>query len=194
MCCSPPIFKPNLGRREIYLLVPLPWKKSLEVMSFLVLSVFAPFFLEFHLIKVSIEIQGLSTIDCNFQGLSRPWIFMLKFKDFQGVCELTLWFSTNFSNKLCFDFSYANIKKMLLVAVGIHSFLKITFTWLEHFLWQYLHLHGGKNTMLLHLLLIAKLQNKTRYHKNIKSLFYYIAKRYFAIAFVFTSLLTLDLF
>ena len=59
-------------------------------MSFLVLSVFAPFFLEFHLIKVSIEIQGLSTIDCNFQGLSTPWIFMLKFKDFQdfqGVCE-----------------------------------------------------------------------------------------------------------
>ena len=84
VCCSPPIFKPNLGRREIYLLVPLPWKKSLEVMSFLVLSVFAPFFLEFHLnYKVSIEIQGLSTFDCNFQGLSRPWIFMLKFKDFQ---------------------------------------------------------------------------------------------------------------
>ena len=74
---------------------------------------------------------------------------------------------------------------MLLVAVGIHSFLKITFTWLQHFLWQYLHLHGGKNTMLLHLLLIAKLQNKTRYHKNIKSLSYYITKRYFAIAFVF---------
>ena len=60
-------------------------------MSFLVLSVFAPFFLEFHLnYKVSIEIQGLSTFDCNFQGLSRPWIFMLKFKDFrdfQGACE-----------------------------------------------------------------------------------------------------------
>ena len=52
-------------------------------MSFLVLSVFAPFFLEFHVnYKVSIEIQGLSTIDCNFQGLLRPWIFMLKFKDF----------------------------------------------------------------------------------------------------------------
>ena len=91
VCCSAPIFQPNLGRREIYLLVPLPWKKSLEVMSFLVLSVFAPFFLEFHLnYKVSIEIQGLSTFDCNFQGLSRPWLFMLKFKDFQdfqGVCE-----------------------------------------------------------------------------------------------------------
>ena len=48
--------------------------------------------------------------------------------------------------------------------------------------------------MLLHLLLIAKLQNKTRYHKNIKSLSYYITKRYFAIAFVFASLLTLFYF
>ena len=52
------------------------------------LSVFAPFSLEFYLnYKVSIEIQGLSSTECNFQGLSRPWIFILKFKDFQGACE-----------------------------------------------------------------------------------------------------------
>ena len=70
-------------------------KKSLESMSFLVLSlqesfypkgfsVFAPSSLEFYLnYKVSIEIQGLSSTDCNFQGLSRTWIYILKFKDFQ---------------------------------------------------------------------------------------------------------------
>ena len=37
--------------------------------------------------KVSTEIQGLSSTDCNFQGLSRPWIFILNFKDFQSECE-----------------------------------------------------------------------------------------------------------
>ena len=46
-------------------------------------------------------------------------------------------------------------------------FFKITFIWLQHFLWQYLHLHGGKiktmykrerkNTMLRHLQLIKPL-------------------------------------
>ena len=47
------------------------------------LSVFAPFSLEFYIhYKVSIEIQGPSSSDCNFQGLSRPQIFILKFKDF----------------------------------------------------------------------------------------------------------------
>ena len=56
-------------------------------MSFLVLSVFAPFFFKFHL-NYSIEIQVLSTIDCNFQGLSRPWIFMLKFEDFQDFQDV----------------------------------------------------------------------------------------------------------
>ena len=42
--------------------------------------------------KVSTEIQGLSSTDCNFQELSRPWIFMLKSKDLQGLsrCVRTL--------------------------------------------------------------------------------------------------------
>ena len=31
------------------------------------------------------KFQGLSGTDCNFQGLLRPWIFILKFKDFQGL-------------------------------------------------------------------------------------------------------------
>ena len=30
--------------------------------------------------KVSTEIQGLSSNDCNFQGLSRPWTFYFKFQ------------------------------------------------------------------------------------------------------------------
>ena len=117
-------------------------------MSFLVLSVFAPFFLEFHLNhKVSIEIQGLSTIDCNFQGLLRPCgILMLKFKDFQdfqGVyvrCNIQQISRTSY----VLTFHMQISKKMLLVAVGIHSLCKITFTWLQHFLSQYLDLHGGK--------------------------------------------------
>ena len=41
----------------------------------------------FGLDKVSIKIQGLASTDCNFQGLSRPWISILKFKDFQCACE-----------------------------------------------------------------------------------------------------------
>ena len=50
------------------------------------LSVFAPFSLEFYLnYRVSIEIQGLSSTDCNFQGLSRPWMFLLKY------CQYTNW-------------------------------------------------------------------------------------------------------
>ena len=99
-------------------------------MSFLVLSVFAPFFLEFHLnYKVSIEIQGLSTIDCNFQGLSRPWIFVKfkDFQDFQGVCErCNIQQISPTSYVLTF---YMQIyKKILLVVMGIHSFFKVTFT------------------------------------------------------------------
>ena len=100
-------------------------------MSFLVLSVFAPFFFKFHLnYNVSIEIQVLSTIDCNFQGLSRPWIFMLKFKDFQdfqGVgerCNIQQISRTSY----VLTFYMQIYKKMLLVAMGIHSFFKITFT------------------------------------------------------------------
>ena len=37
--------------------------------------------------KVSTEIQGLSSTNCNFEGLLRPRIFILKFNDFQGACE-----------------------------------------------------------------------------------------------------------
>ena len=41
--------------------------------------------------KVSTEIQGLSSIDCNFQGLSRAWNFYFKisrtFLDFQDAYE-----------------------------------------------------------------------------------------------------------
>ena len=39
--------------------------------------------------KVSTEIQGLSSVDCNFQGLSRPWTVYFKF---QGLsrCVQTL--------------------------------------------------------------------------------------------------------
>ena len=60
--------------------------------NFIHFSVFAPFSLEFYLnYKVSIKIQGLFRSDCSFQGLSRPCIFILKFKDFQGLsrCVLT---------------------------------------------------------------------------------------------------------
>ena len=35
---------------------------------------------EFGLDKVSTEIQRLSSTDCNFQGLSRPWTFYFKFQ------------------------------------------------------------------------------------------------------------------
>ena len=55
--------------------------------NFILFSVFAPFSLEFYLnYKVSIKIQGLFRSDCNFQGLSRPCIFI-----FQGLsrCVLT---------------------------------------------------------------------------------------------------------
>ena len=45
--------------------------------NFILFSVFAPFSLEFYLnYKVSIKIQGLFRSDCNFQGLSRPCIFI----------------------------------------------------------------------------------------------------------------------
>ena len=47
---------------------------------------------ESRLDKVSTEIQGLSSTDCNFKGLWRPWIFIFKFKHFQGLprCVQTL--------------------------------------------------------------------------------------------------------
>ena len=44
---------------------------------------FTPFSLEFYInYKVSIEIQGLSAVFNDFQGLE-----FLTFKDFQGACE-----------------------------------------------------------------------------------------------------------
>ena len=52
------------------------------------LPVFAPLSLGFYLnYGVSIVVPGLSSTDCNFQGLSKPSIFILKFKEFQGVCK-----------------------------------------------------------------------------------------------------------
>ena len=47
---------------------------------------------ESRLDKVSTEIQGLSNTDCNFKRLWRPWIFIFKFKHFQGLprCVQTL--------------------------------------------------------------------------------------------------------
>ena len=53
------------------------------------LSVFVPFPLGW-INKVSTKIQGLFRTDCNFQRISRPWIFFRKFKDFQGECEASL--------------------------------------------------------------------------------------------------------
>ena len=88
------LFNDFQGHISHFSTTPFSAKKSLESTSFLVfpqheqfylegLSVFAPFSLEFYIhYKVSIEIQELSSSDCNDQGLSRPQIFILKFKDF----------------------------------------------------------------------------------------------------------------
>ena len=35
--------------------------------------------------KIVNKFEGLSSTDCNFQGLLRPWFFILIFKDFQGL-------------------------------------------------------------------------------------------------------------
>ena len=75
-------------------------KRALSLCLFLVLPhqevfVFAPFPFQFSLnYWVSIEIQGLiSSTYCNFQGLSRPLISILKFKGFRGFsrCVRTLY-------------------------------------------------------------------------------------------------------
>ena len=78
------LFNDFQGHISHFSTTPFSAKKSLESTSFLVLpqheqfypeglSVFAPFSLEFYIhYKVSIEIQGLS----------RPGIIILKFKDF----------------------------------------------------------------------------------------------------------------
>ena len=68
-------------------------KKSLESMSFFSSSTSGEFYPEglcicsfTFTVSLSNEIQGLSSTDCNFQELSRPWIFILKFKGlFQGI-------------------------------------------------------------------------------------------------------------
>ena len=36
--------------------------------------------------KVSTKIQGLSSTNCNFQGLSRPWIFIF-IQGLSSACE-----------------------------------------------------------------------------------------------------------
>ena len=83
------IFQGLLSVQSLCLFLVLPHQENFILTVF----VFAPFPLQFFLnYSVSIEIQGLSSTDCNFQGLSRPWIFFLKGKDFQGFlrCVQTL--------------------------------------------------------------------------------------------------------
>ena len=62
--------------------------------------------------KVSTEIQGLSSTHCNFQGLSRPWIFILKI---QGLCA-------NFVCKPCFAllrlFYFKVLRKLVRIPKG----------------------------------------------------------------------------
>ena len=80
------LFKHIQGHISHFLRTPFNAKKSLESMSFLVLSQHEQFYLKglsvfVGLDKVSTKIQELSSTDCKFQGLSRPWISILKFKD-----------------------------------------------------------------------------------------------------------------
>ena len=69
-------------------------KKSLEYVFFnnFILKVFLCFLFsatwESGLEKVVTKFQGLSSTDCNFQGFSRPWIFILKSKDCQGDVQI----------------------------------------------------------------------------------------------------------
>ena len=53
--------------------------------------------------KVSTEIQGLSSTHCNFQGLPRPWIFILKIqglsRTFKMCANPVLPFSDYFISK-----------------------------------------------------------------------------------------------
>ena len=71
-------------------------KRFFHNMSNFILKVFLCLLLlgtwESGLDKVSTEIQGFSSTDCNFKGLWRPWIFILKFQHFQGLlrCVRTL--------------------------------------------------------------------------------------------------------
>ena len=86
------LFKDIQGHISHFSRTPFSTKKSLESMSFLVLPQHEQFYLKglsvfVGLDKVSTKIQGLSSTDCNIQGLSRPVISILKFKDFQSVCE-----------------------------------------------------------------------------------------------------------
>ena len=38
-------------------------------------------------INLAPKFKAGSSTDCNFQGFSRRWIFILKFKDFQDACQ-----------------------------------------------------------------------------------------------------------
>ena len=87
-------FKDFHGHISHFSRTPFSAKNSLESIFFgssttwVILSQWSfcvcSFSLEFYLIfQVSIEIQGLSINDCNFQGLSRPWIIILKFRTFK---------------------------------------------------------------------------------------------------------------
>ena len=73
---------------------PFSAKKSLESYPFLVLPQtwavlsWRSFILgtwKSGLDKVGKEIQGISSTNCNLQGHSMPWIFILNFKHFQGL-------------------------------------------------------------------------------------------------------------
>ena len=71
------LFKDIQGHISHFSRTPFSAKKSLESMSFLVLPQHEQFYLKglsvfVGLDKVSTKIQGLSSTDCNFQGLSRP--------------------------------------------------------------------------------------------------------------------------
>ena len=97
------LFKDFQGHISHFSRTPFSAKKSLESMSVLVcshhkqfypegLSAFAPFLLQLSLnYKVSTEIQGLSSTNCNFQHFFFR-IFNLKFTHFQGIsrCVQTL--------------------------------------------------------------------------------------------------------
>ena len=59
------------------------------------LSAFARFSLEFYLnykVYLALEFKDFSAPTAIFQDFEGPWIFISKFKDFQGVCEPCVWY------------------------------------------------------------------------------------------------------
>ena len=56
--------------------------------------------------KVSTEIQGLSSTDYNFQGLSRPWTFYFKFQGFSRCVRTLLLISLLLQNNLKGDVAH----------------------------------------------------------------------------------------